>query len=48
MAPSRLFVSVGVVIFAEAHSYNVVHPENLFESPCDGGLSFALQEVVGD
>ena len=47
MTPFRLFVGIGVVIVAEAHS-NVVHPEDLLNSPCDGGLSFALQEVVGD
>ena len=48
MAPSRLLIGVGVVIVAKTHSYNVVCPENLFDSPCDGGLSFALPEVVGD
>ena len=48
MKPSRLFVSMRVVVGAEVDIHNVVRPKNLFDDSCDNGLSLSLGKVVGD
>lgn len=48
MAPSHLFVDVGVVVGVITHSKYVVRSECLFYCLRDECLRFSLWEVVGD